>query len=174
MTTPASASSRSIDLSNMWPSSSYSGTQQPTNPAPAPMTGHNFAHGDAYSIDNLYLDQILNPFGQQTHNVTGHGSGSQASANDFHAFMDASLASGVEPSMMQTNGMLDVDPDTIAMWSSAPAGFGCVVFLTLISCEVDRRDDLDRVNDWGAYLSNVSGIVNQDGPTGSGSHGQHG
>jgi hypothetical protein len=137
VTAPASTS---IHLSNMWSSSLSSETQQPTNPAPAPITGHNFAHDDAYSIDNLYLDQISNPFGnfsvQQTHNSTGHGGGSQAAANDFQVFMDASVASGVEPSMIQTNGMLDVDPDTIAMWSSAPTGFGCV-FCTLISCEVD-------------------------------------
>ena len=141
VTVPTSTSSSSMHLSNMWSSSLSS---EPQQPAPAPITGHTFAHGDAYSIDNLYSNQISNPFGnfsaQQTHNSTGHGNGSQAAANDLQAFVDASVASGVEPSMMQTNGMLDVDPATLAMWSSAPTGFG-YVFFTFISCKVDRRDD---------------------------------
>ena len=127
VTSPTSTSSSSMHLSNMWSSSLSSGPQQP---APAPITGHTFTHCDAYSIDNLYLDQISNPFGnfsaQQTHKSIGHSYGSQEAANDLQAFMDASVASGVEPSMMQTHEMLDVDPDTIAMWSSAPTGFECV------------------------------------------------
>ena len=125
VTAPTSTSSSSMHLSNMWSSSLSSGPQQPV---PAPITGHTFAH----PIDKLYLDQISNPFGnfssQHTHNSTGHGSGGQAAANDLQAFVDASVASGVEPSMMQTHEMLDVDPDTIAMWSSAPTGFECVFF----------------------------------------------
>lgn len=124
-----SASSGSIHSPNMWFSSLSSGTQQPTNPPPAPITGHNFAHGDAYPTEDLFLDQISSPFGgfsaQQMHNSVGHSSGSQSAANDLQAFMDATVA---QPSMMQTSSMLDVDPDTIAMWSSAPTGFGCVFF----------------------------------------------
>ncbi|KAG1905387.1 fungal-specific transcription factor domain-containing protein [Suillus fuscotomentosus] len=43
------------------------------------------------------------------------------------------------------------DTDTIAMWSNAPTGF--------------------ELNDWGTYLTNVSGMVNPDG---SASHSRHG
>ncbi|KAH0832830.1 hypothetical protein J3R83DRAFT_11755 [Lanmaoa asiatica] len=137
----ASTSSGSMHSQNTWFSSLSGGTQQPTNPLPAPITGHNFAHGDAYSMDDLFLDQMSSPFGgfsaQQTHNPAGNDSGNHSAASELQAFMDAAVASGAQSSMMQTNAMLDVDPDTIAMWSSAPTGFG--------------------VQDWGTYLSNVLG-----------------
>ncbi|KAG6370771.1 hypothetical protein JVT61DRAFT_10973 [Boletus reticuloceps] len=128
----ASTSSESMHPSNMWFSSLSNGTQQPANTAPAPMTGHNFVQEDAYSIDSLFLDQMSSPFGslssQQTHSPASHEGGCQPAANDLQAFMDATVAGSVQPSMMHTNAMLDVDPDTIAMWSSAPTGFGCVCF----------------------------------------------
>ncbi|KAF8557065.1 hypothetical protein OG21DRAFT_1435731 [Imleria badia] len=152
---PPASTSGPTHSSDMWYSSLSSGTQQPTNPEPALTTGHNYAHGDAYAIDNLFLDHMLGPYGglstQPTHTSAGHDGGSHSAASDLQAFMDAATAGSMQPSMMHTNGMLDVDPDTIAMWSSAPTGF--------------------EVNDWGAYLSNVSEIVNPDGHTGSGSHG---
>lgn len=138
----ASTSSGSMQSPNMWFSSS-NGIQQPSNPPPAPMNGHNFAHGDTYAIDNLFLDQMSSPFGafspQQTHHSAGHGhshshghgngNGNQSTATELQAFVDAtSAAGGVQPLIMQTDpAMFDVDPDTIAMWSSAPTGFGCVV-----------------------------------------------
>jgi len=54
---------------------------------------------------------------------------------------------------MQTllSGPSVVDADTIAMWSNAPTGF--------------------ELNDWGTYITNVSGLVNPDGTT---SHSRHG
>ena len=131
-TSLASTSSGSMHSSDMWFSSLSSGTQQPTNPGPAPMTGHNFPHGDAYTIDSLFFDQMSNLYGSlsapQTHAAAGHDGGSQPPANNLQAYMDPSVASGVQPSMMHANGMFDVDPDTIAMWSSAPTGFGCVSY----------------------------------------------
>lgn len=44
-----------------------------------------------------------------------------------------------------------VDADTIAMWSNAPTGF--------------------ELNDWGTYITNVSGMVNPDGTTSQSRHG---
>jgi len=119
-----------VHPSNTWFSSLSGATEQPPNRAPAPIAGHDFGHADAYSIDNLFLDQISSSYGclsaQQMHHSAGHGGGNQTPANDLHAFMGGSVAGGVEPPMMRTTGMLDVDPDTIAMWSSAPTGFGWV------------------------------------------------
>lgn len=176
---PGSSHPGSTHSSNTWFSSLSSGTQQPAyptpTPAPAPITGHNFTHGDAYSIDNLFLDQISSPFGDLSAQPAHPPAGSQSGTNELQAFMDMSMP------MVHTNemnGMLDTDPDTIAMWSSAPTGFGCV--FSVLACAifvlslVDSRGGLLRINDWGAYLSSVSGVasVNLDGSTGSGSHGQ--
>lgn len=143
-----STSSGSVHPSNMWFSSLSDGTQPPTNPASPPVTAHGFAQGGAYSLDDLFMDQIPIPFGgfsgQQPHSSVGHGGGSHAAANDLQAFMDAASASGVQPSMMQTNEMLDVDPDTIAMWSSAPTGFGWVFPLSFSSLLIAMLNDAIR------------------------------
>lgn len=103
---------------NMWFPSMTSGTQPQTHSAP--IGGHGYAHADAYALDDLFLDQIgASAFGGFAAPPVDAGS-----AHELQALMDAAAA-GVPPSMIPpTNEMLNVDPDTIAMWSSAPTGFG--------------------------------------------------
>ena len=116
---PPTTTSAPMHSPDMWYSSLSGGTPQPANPG-ASMTGP-YAHGDAYTIDNLFLDHMSSPYASLSARHDG-----PSAAHDLQAFMDAAAVSSVPPSMMHTNGMLEVDPDTIAMWSSAPTGFGCV------------------------------------------------
>ncbi|KIJ21009.1 hypothetical protein PAXINDRAFT_165809 [Paxillus involutus ATCC 200175] len=129
-----------------------------------------------YSMDELYYGQMTSSFGggftlQHGSPGTsqlfgpgpggaggGSGTGRHWAMHGVQALMDASV-SGQPPLMAaQTqmggqgngheyeHGYGAVDPDTIAMWSTAPTGF--------------------ELNDWGTYITNVSMTANPDvGPT---------
>lgn len=137
--TGPSSSSGSVHPSNMWYTSLSTGA--PQQPGSVPGHGQGFTQGDAYSFDDLFMDQIPGPFGgfsAPPPPPPAHQRDAAAVTNDceLQAFMDAAVSTaGVPPTttatMMETNEMVDVDPDTIAMWSCAPTGFGWVFFLSL-------------------------------------------
>ncbi|KIJ14786.1 hypothetical protein PAXINDRAFT_78504 [Paxillus involutus ATCC 200175] len=138
-TTPSTPPQVLVDPTIMWYSSLSTGAHDsPDGSGPSHM--HNFAHPNVsfvYSTDELYYGQMASSFGggstlQHGSPGTGRffgpgpggagggsGTGRHGATHDIQALMDASA----------------VDPDTIAMWSTAPTGF--------------------ELDDWGTYITNV-------------------
>ncbi|KIJ60357.1 hypothetical protein HYDPIDRAFT_117261 [Hydnomerulius pinastri MD-312] len=154
---PTSTTSPQMDSSGMWyPPMSTGNPQasQPANGPSAPSHSHsqNYTQPSVpsqYSMDDLFYDQMTSqfggPFGTAPQQGSGGpqfpGGGSGGHASDLQALMDA--ASVQQPMMAQQGAHGVMDPDTIAMWSNAPTGF--------------------ELNDWGTYITNVSGMAGPDG-----------
>ncbi|KAF9236278.1 fungal-specific transcription factor domain-containing protein [Melanogaster broomeanus] len=183
---PATASTPpQTDSSGMWyPSLPTATAHLPPNaplPASAPSHAHHFTQPgvpSTYSMDDLFYDHMTSSYGgafASQHESPGaqfpgangaagatggqpeSGGHASPSEHDLQALMNAASAN-VQPPLMTTQrgghahgrqgqgqGQGGVDSDTMAMWSSAPTGF--------------------ELNDWGTYLTNVSGMVHPDGAT---------
>ncbi|KAG1759731.1 fungal-specific transcription factor domain-containing protein [Suillus occidentalis] len=97
----------------------------------------------AYSVDDMFYEQMSQyPAQYQS------GTSTASPYGDNSQGMQSLLGGTHQQNVLPHPGM---DTDTIAMWSNAPTGF--------------------ELNDWGTYITNVSGMVNPDGST---SHSRHG
>ncbi|KAH7913811.1 fungal-specific transcription factor domain-containing protein [Hygrophoropsis aurantiaca] len=96
-----------------------------------------------YAMDEMFYNQLASEFGTQF----------QPAQNPApYAMHPQSMQSvGTQPSMVHHPGQNIVDPDTIAMWSNAPTGFG--------------------PSDWGSYIMSVSGMAHADGISDGSRHG---
>ncbi|EGO24230.1 hypothetical protein SERLADRAFT_437842 [Serpula lacrymans var. lacrymans S7.9] len=125
----------------------------PTHPSVSPDVLTNAGLGPyrdvsapTYTMDELFYDQMANQFASPfssaaTDQFGGPGPSMQA------------LMGGTNPAAQQHVGMLGhagvhatnsvMDDDTMAMWSNAPTGF--------------------ELDDWGTYITSVSGLVHHDG-----------
>lgn len=99
-----------------------------------------------YNVDEMFYGQ-MSQYPAQYHSGTSASPSYDDDPQGMQSLMDGTHQQNVLPhpgaSLMNT--------DTIAMWSAAPTGF--------------------ELNDWGTYITNVSGMVNPDG---SASHSRHG
>ncbi|KAF8839740.1 hypothetical protein BDN67DRAFT_904930 [Paxillus ammoniavirescens] len=154
-TTPSTPPQVLVDSTSMQYSPLSTGTHDsPDGPPPAsgPSHMHNCAHPNVSFMDGLYYGQMTSSFGggftlpRRSPGTSqfsgpgpggaggGSGTGRHGATHGVQPLMDASV-SGQPPLMAQTGGYGHgrghevVDPDTIAMWSTAPTGFEYVVFL---------------------------------------------
>ncbi|KAG1887099.1 fungal-specific transcription factor domain-containing protein [Suillus subluteus] len=149
-----SNTSPSLDSSNsnMWYSHGGGNPVQPhTTQAsmqnvPLPQDYSQATVPAAYSVDDMFYEQ-MRQYSAQYQSETSASSTYDDDPQGMQSLLDGTHHQNVLPhpeaSCMNT--------DTIAMWSNAPTGF--------------------ELNDWGTYITNVSGMVNPDGST---SHSRHG
>ena len=125
-----STSSVSGYPSDIWFTSLPSEMRAPTTPVPASVSlagEQPFVLEGAYSMDDLFFDQMPGAFGGFSTQPTGHAPPASDPVHDgatreLQALVDAVAADA--PQMVGMNAMANADVDTIAMWSSAPTGFG--------------------------------------------------
>ncbi|KAH7926384.1 hypothetical protein BV22DRAFT_1063146 [Leucogyrophana mollusca] len=91
-----------------------------------------------YTMDELFYEQLASEFATQYH--PGQNSSGQVQYSNGHG-SQALQSLNTQP--MMPGAQSSMDPDTIAMWSNAPTGFG--------------------PGDWGTYIMSVSGMAHQDG-----------
>lgn len=99
-----------------------------------------------YSVDDMFYEQMSQyPAQYQS------GTSTSSPYGDNSQGIQSLLGGTHQQNVLPHPGASCMDTDTIAMWSNAPTGF--------------------ELNDWGTYITNVSGMVNPDGST---SHSRHG
>ncbi|KAG1729861.1 fungal-specific transcription factor domain-containing protein [Suillus paluster] len=101
----------------------------------------------AYSMDDMFYEQMS----QYSAQYQPQGTATTSSYDDDAQGLQTLMNGTPQQNVLSHPGASIMDTDTIAMWSNAPTGF--------------------ELNDWGTYITNVSGMVNPDG---SASHSRHG
>ncbi|KIK82329.1 hypothetical protein PAXRUDRAFT_153943 [Paxillus rubicundulus Ve08.2h10] len=183
-TAPTTAStSPQVNSTSMWYSSLPTGTHHLTDghpPTSEPSRMHDYANPSVsavYSMDESYYGQMTSSFesgytsqhrSPDSVRFSGPGLGGSRgrSRNGKHGatLVDANVTG--QPPLIAAQTQIGgqghgpgheygaVDPDTIAMWSTAPTGF--------------------ELNDWGTYIMNASATANADaGPTPQSRHGTY-
>ncbi|EGN92361.1 hypothetical protein SERLA73DRAFT_99356 [Serpula lacrymans var. lacrymans S7.3] len=105
----------------------------------------------AYTMDELFYDQMANqyasPFSSAQAGATGQFGGPGPSMQALMGGTSAATQQHVgmlgHAGVHAANSVMDDDDDTMAMWSNAPTGF--------------------ELDDWGTYITSVSGLVHHDG-----------
>lgn len=139
--------------SNMWYSHGSGNSVQPhatqtsIQNVPPPQDYSQTSVPAVYNMDDMFYEQMSQYSAQYQSQGTSASSPYDDDTQGLQSLMSGTHQQNVLP---HPNANV-MDTDTIAMWSNAPTGF--------------------ELNDWGTYITNVSGMVNPDG---SASHSRQG
>ncbi|KAG0702839.1 fungal-specific transcription factor domain-containing protein [Suillus ampliporus] len=122
-------------------------TQAPMQNVPPPQDYSHTTIPTTYSMDDMFYEHMS----QYSAQYQSPGTSATSPYDNGPQGMQSLISGTPQQNVLPHPGTSIMDTDTIAMWSNAPTGF--------------------ELNDWGTYITNVSGMVNPDG---SASHSRHG